>query len=209
MWKQVKPFDQNKAGKEPGMCLKNTRLGYGIGAKYANAWTAWLNTEQHANRNLPAGVDVPVYFWFINANNGHIGVRLANGKFWTDGRIFDSIEAYEAAKAPNFVGWGESINEVRVLEFSPDPIPVPSGMPPVGSSVQLIAPDTRTTFKAGTTVIAGQIKVTDNTFVYTVRGYDPHFPGRIIINSKSGGGDGVALALFYTNGKVIPGWKVL
>ena len=80
-------------------------------------------------------------------------------------------------------------------------------MPPVGSKIQLIPKDTRNTYKAGTTKKAGTIRVTDNTFIYTVRGYDPVYGGRIIINSASAGGDGVALALFYTNGQIIPGWR--
>lgn len=80
-------------------------------------------------------------------------------------------------------------------------------MPPVGSMIQLIPKDTRNTYKAGTTKKAGTIRVTDNTFIYTVRGYDPVYGGRILINSASAGGDGVALALFYTNGQIIPGWR--
>jgi len=80
-------------------------------------------------------------------------------------------------------------------------------MPPVGSKIQLIPKDVRNTYRAGTTKKAGTIRVTDNTFIYTVRGYDPVYGGRIIINSASAGGDGVALALFYTNGQIIPGWR--
>lgn len=83
----------------------------------------------------------------------------------------------------------------------------PGPMPPVGSSVQLMPTQVRTTFRAGSTTIAGSIKVTNDTFVYKVRGYDTKFPNRIIINSKSGGGDGVALALYYVNGTKIEGWR--
>lgn len=207
-YKQVKSFNQNKAGKEAGMCLKNTRLGYGIAPKYNNAWEAWLNTERHAMRDYPAGVDVPIYFWYKDAKHGHIGVRLANGKFWTDGRVFDSVEAYEAAKDPNFVGWGESINGVRVIEYVPDP-PKPtstSKMPAVDSKIQLIPTQTRTTFKRNTDTKAGEIHVKDNTYVYTVRfvrGY------RIGINSASGGGNDVELALYYKDGKLIDGWRAV
>jgi len=82
-------------------------------------------------------------------------------------------------------------------------------MPAVGSLIQLIPKDKRTTFRAGTTTRAGTIDVKDNTYVYTVRGYDSRYPGRIIINSASAGGNGVALALYYTNGVRIPGWKQL
>lgn len=82
-------------------------------------------------------------------------------------------------------------------------------MPAVGSRIQLIPTDSRTTFKAGTTTPAGTIKVTDNSFVYVVRGYDKQYPNRIIINSASGGGHGVALALYLTNGTLITGWKTV
>ena len=83
----------------------------------------------------------------------------------------------------------------------------PLAMPKVGSKIQLIPKQTRTTFKAGTKSRAGSIKVTDNSFIYTVRGYDAKYPNRILINSKSAGGNGVALALYYTSGANIGGWK--
>lgn len=82
-------------------------------------------------------------------------------------------------------------------------------MPKVGSKIQLIPTDLRTTFRNGTTTRAGAIRVTNNTFIYTVRGYDKKYPNRILINSRSAGGDGVSLALFYTNGVKIPKWKQL
>lgn len=92
---------------------------------------------------------------------------------------------------------------------NPTPPPPTSGMPAVGSSIQLIPVDTRTTYRAGTTTVAGQIHVKDNSYVYVVRGYDPKYPGRVLINSASAGGNGVALALYYTNGQIIPGWRVV
>lgn len=79
-------------------------------------------------------------------------------------------------------------------------------LPAIGSKIRLIPRDIRTTFKAGTKRIAGSINVTDDTFIYTIRGYDKKYPNRGLINSRSGGGDGVALALYYTNGKKIEGW---
>lgn len=80
-------------------------------------------------------------------------------------------------------------------------------MPPRDTWIQLLPKDQRTTFRAGTTTKAGTINVTDNTFLYLVRGYDPKYPYRIIINSASAGGAGVALALYYTDGRLIPGWR--
>jgi uncharacterized Zn ribbon protein len=202
-WKQTKAFNQAKGGTAKGMCLRNVRLGYGILPRYNNATEAWNNTEQHKDRNVPMGVDVPLYYSW--GRDGHINVRLANGRVWSDGDLYVSIEDYEAKKEPNFVGWGESVNEVRVIEHVADP--VPSKMPPVGSKIQLLPKQVRNTFRAGTTVKAGDINVTDNSFIYTARGYDAKYPYRILINSASAGGDGVALALYYTNGVVIPMWK--
>jgi hypothetical protein len=212
-WKQIKPFDQSKAGKEKLMCLKNTRLGYGIDKKCTNATDAWNHTRQHRDRNVPLGVDVPLFYYFKTSkgNEGHINVRLANGKVWSDGEIFANIADYEAKRVPDFIGWGESVNDVRVIEYANEPQPVEQGtkLPLVGSRIQLIPRDTRTTFRAGTSTEAGKINVTDNTFEYTVHGHDPKFPNRIIINSASAGGDGVSLALYYLDGRIIPGWKVI
>lgn len=116
---QLTPFNQSKAGKTPGSCLANSRQGFSIKAKYANAWSAWNHTQQHSGQP-PTGVDVPVFFSYVDANHGHIGVRLANGKFWSDGNTYASIEAYTKGHAPKYVGWGESINDIRVLEKLPD-----------------------------------------------------------------------------------------
>lgn len=91
--------------------------------------------------------------------------------------------------------------------FGGKPTPPSPKMPAVDSDIRLIPVDTRTTFRAGTTTVAGQIHVKDNTYVYTIRGYDSKFPGRVLINSASAGGDGVALALYYVNGTIVPGWK--
>jgi hypothetical protein len=84
--------------------------------------------------------------------------------------------------------------------------PVQPKLPPVGSKIHLIPPQTRTTWKVGTATPAGTIRVTDDTFDYIVRGYDPQYPGRIVINSASGGGDGVGLALYFLSGARVDGW---
>lgn len=82
-------------------------------------------------------------------------------------------------------------------------------MPAVGSKIKLSKGVTRTTFRAGTTKVAGRIYATDNSYIYTIRGYDQVYGGRIIINSRSAGGNGVALALYYTNGNKISGWSTV
>lgn len=207
---QTVTFNRSKGGSVKGLCLRNVRLGYGIGARYDDAWSAWTNTQQHKDRNIPIGVSTPLYYSYITTingvrqNYGHINVQLPDGRVWSDGEYFNSLSHYEAKKSPTFVGWGESVNGVSVIKWQDPP---KTNMPPVGSKIQLIPKDVRNTYRAGTTTKAGTIRVTDNTFIYTVRGYDSKYPGRIIINSASAGGNGVALALYYTNGNKIAGWR--
>lgn len=114
MWNQVKAFDPAKGGSTPGYCLRNVRQGYGIWPLYSNAITAWEHTEQHTTP-IPQGVDVPLFFSY--REDGHIGVNLANGKFWSDGKTYDTLSAYLDNHEPKYLGWGESINKQRVLEL--------------------------------------------------------------------------------------------
>ena len=124
-YEQVKPFNQSLGGTTPNMCLANVIKGYGISAKYLDAWTAWQNTQQHASE-APVGLDVPVFFSYtatidgINKNWGHVGVRLSDGQFWSDGNIYASITAYMANHTPKYVGWGESINGVVIIKQGED-----------------------------------------------------------------------------------------
>jgi hypothetical protein len=211
-WVEVRTFITADGGNEKGNCLKNTREGYRIPAKYPTAWDAWQHTQQHASA-IPRGVDVPLFFSYKNTINGvyknwgHIGVQLQNGKFWSDGKIYANVNEYLAGHPKvHYVGWGESINDVRVLKYVAEPVPATPKMPKVGSLVTLLAPVDRTTFKNGTVTVAGHLRFKTNQS-YVVRGYDKKYKGRILINSASGGGNGVALALYYTNGQRIPGWK--
>lgn len=86
---------------------------------------------------------------------------------------------------------------------SPAPKPPAVAMPAIGSKVFITI--NRTAFKPGTTQVAGTIRP-GGGYYYWVRGYDANYPGRIIINSASAGGT-VAVALYYTNGQKIEGWR--
>lgn len=212
MYKQLKGFNQSKGGSVKGMCLRNVRLGYGIAAKYDTAWDAWNNTQQMTG-DIPTGVDVPLYYSYtttingVRKNYGHINVRLANGTVWSDGKIYSSLTSYRIFHPTvSYKGWSNAVNGVAVIQYVSAPV-TPTKMPPIGSKIQLLPQDTRTTFKAGTTTAVGTIRVTDNTFIYDVRGYDPKYPNRILINSTSAGGNGVALALYYNNGVRVPKWQ--
>lgn len=125
-FKQAIPFNPNQAGSIPNLCLDNVRRGYGIANKYVSAWDAWQHTQQHADRNMPDGLAVPLYYSYtanidgVTQNYGHINVRLPDGRVWSDGNFYASIDAYTAYHYPKFVGWGESINDFKILEESED-----------------------------------------------------------------------------------------
>lgn len=121
---QLRPFNQAQGGTTPNMCLANVTKGYGIPNRYASAWEAWEHTQQHGDEP-PAGLDIPLYYSYYVAldddkvpqNYGHINVRLANGTVWSDGKIYSSIQAYTGSPGrPKYVGWGESVNDVKVIE---------------------------------------------------------------------------------------------
>jgi len=123
--KQLIPFNIEKGGTTPNLCLNNVRLGYGIPNLYSSAWEAWLHTEQHTDP-IPEGLDVPVYFSYwatidgVYKNWGHIATRIKDGRLWSDGKIYATLEEYLKNHTPKYVGWGESINEVKVLEGGPE-----------------------------------------------------------------------------------------
>ena len=199
----------------------NEALGVPYGA-YGNAIDWWYHTASAvlakttkiATTNVEKG-DI-VIFRGINGNPyGHIGVATGN----QTSSMVEVVEQNGSTGTGNGLG-GNAIRTryitksrvpgiLRPKTSSPAPAPQPSKMPPVGSKIQLIPVVTRTTYRAGTTTVAGTIRVTGNDFIYLVRGYDPKFQNRVLINSKSAGGNGVSLALFFVNGVNIGNWKVI
>jgi len=142
-WKQVKGFDEDRAGNKAGWCLQNVRLGYGISSHwlYPNATKSWeKNQQQHRDRNFPDGVAVPIYYSFYTkqGNEGHVNVLLPDGSVWSDGKKYTSVADYEARQSPDFLGWGESVNGNRVIEWVEDAIPAANASW-VGKTVKLSA----------------------------------------------------------------------
>jgi uncharacterized protein YukE len=121
--KQTRAFVPSKGGNRLYYCLQNVRLGFSIPPLYDDAWTAWQNTEQHKNRTIPTGVDVPLYYSFtatiggVRKNWGHINVRYRDGRVWNDGQWFANLGSFERHYSNvSYVGWGESVNKVKVIE---------------------------------------------------------------------------------------------
>lgn len=184
---------------------------------WGNAIDYWYNTNANvlgkfdrlATKQARQG-DI-VIFKGINGNPyGHIGIADGNSGILT----ITVLEQNGSTGNGSGVG-GDSIRTraislSRVVGVLRPKVAKPSTkMPAVGTSIKLTKGITRTTYRAGTTKVAGQIYAKDDTYVYTVRGYDPIYGGRIIINSVSAGGNGVAMALFYTNGNRVEGWSTL
>lgn len=209
-YSQVKSPNLNTVGKA-GYCLVYVRSVFGVASRYATAAIAWANAVYKHTDALP-NVAVPV--WFKWETDGHVAVFVpGKGIYSTTAqgdKVFPDVESLAKYIGGTYLGWSEDINGVRVVQPEANPAPAPNqphGLPAVGSQIQLIAPQSRTTWKVGTATQAGTIHVTDNTFIYTVRGYDSKYPGRVVINSASAGGNGVGLALYYNTGALIEGWK--
>ncbi len=124
-WKQIVNFDLNKMGREPGLCLKNVRLGYGIPAKYASARDAMnaakANGTFHEGLDIPTDVAVPI-FAETGSPYAHVMVDYY-GDVYSDGKHLTTL------KGMKVVGWSETLNDVRVVEFVEEPKPAPAPAP--------------------------------------------------------------------------------
>ena len=130
---------------------------------------------------------------------GHTGYTIPNGYYGTHIHLVCNVGGV-------YIYPGNLFNTAFRV-WTPAPPKPTYAMPKVGSKIKLTVGTTRSTFRAGTTTKAGRIYVRNNSYIYTVRGYDKKYTNRILINSASAGGNGVALALYYTNGRKIAGWK--
>lgn len=116
MWKQVRDFDLDDMGTEEGYCLRNVRKAFRIKAKFSSALEDYKNNlakdTLHEIKTLPLNVAVPVYLDTASKYD-HI-VVADKGVFYENGK--------KMYLTPNlkFYGWGELINDVRVVEWIPD-----------------------------------------------------------------------------------------
>lgn len=89
-YKQLVVFDPTKMGTMKGFSLKNSRLGFGIVAKFATANQAMFenidNHSLHPLDTIPEGCSVPVFDCDVR-NNGYGNVMVYhNGKYYQDGK---------------------------------------------------------------------------------------------------------------------------
>lgn len=131
-YKQVRDFDPAKMGKKQNLCLQNCRIGFvpEIPPKYVDAKEAMLANKNSGNlhnmNTRPTNCAVPVFADTASWNE-HVMV-WDKDKLYSDGKVVN----------PNafiFFGWGETLNDVRVVEWveepKPEPTPEPQPEPPV------------------------------------------------------------------------------
>jgi hypothetical protein len=121
-WQQTTAFNLAKMGKKPGMCLQNVRLAYDIPAYYYDAKAAMLANKNagtlHPISTLPKNCAVPV---FVDTASPNEHVEVADhGTFYSDGKVVPSPTSQV------FFGWGETLNEVRIVKWVADPTPTPT-----------------------------------------------------------------------------------
>ena len=123
-WEQVKAFSIKKMGTDKGYCLRNVRLGFGIGTKTSGGKYPSAKADMEAQKKggtlhdistLPKNVAVPVY---TDTSSKYEHVMVCDkGTYYSDGKKLTSINGLK------FFGWGELCDGVRVVKKVADPTP--------------------------------------------------------------------------------------
>jgi hypothetical protein len=124
-----------------GWCLATVQSAFNTGWAGPNAWDAWNNrlAYKHADRNIPSGVFVPI--WFSGYSGlGHVAI-YKDGQIWTSPFThipnfytgYKSIDALARGYGITYVGWSEDIGGVRVVQ--PQPVNIPQGGNNVGEKI--------------------------------------------------------------------------
>jgi len=108
-----------------GWCLAYVQTAFGTGWSGSTAWDCWSNrlTKKHADRNLPAGVYIPIFF------SGYYGMGHAaiykDGRVWSSplthkpyADVFNSISDVERLFGVAYVGWSEDLGGSLLVESS-------------------------------------------------------------------------------------------
>lgn len=140
---QVRQFNPAKMGTRPNYCLQNCRIAFEpeIPPKYEDARQAMQANKDagtlHPMDTLPMDCAVPV---FADTPSKYEHVMVSDkGVLYSDGKVVNFSDF-------KFFGWGETLNDCRVVdpvnepEPEPEPEPQPSNEIKVGDTVDLIEP---------------------------------------------------------------------
>ena len=126
MWRQVITPNVNVSA-ELGMCLSYVQRAFGVGWSGSYALDAWNRNSQfnHQDRNMPAGVYIPVFFtgYWNGFNYGHV-VVYKDGICYSSPYTYKSthdqlgnIETVEKIYGMKFLGWSEGLAGSRIIEY--------------------------------------------------------------------------------------------
>ena len=159
-WKQVVNCDINKMGTRKDYCLQNVRIAYDIPPKYADAKSAMNASKQagtfHEGLDIPTDVAIPI-FAETGSPYGHVMIDYY-GDVYSDGKHLTSL------KGMTILGWSETLNDVRIVEWVNEPAPQP--VPPAPE------PTPEPEFKVGDVVVP--TKLVDYNGTPLVQ-YDPTY----------------------------------
>ena len=159
-WKQVRNFDLSKMGTKKNFCLQNVRLSYDIPPKYADAKSAMNASKKagtfHDGLDIPTDVAIPI-FAETSSPYGHVMVD-DHGTVYSDGKWLPSF------KGMKLLGWSETLNDVRIVEWVNEPAPAPEPPKP--------EPTPEPEFKVGDKVVP--ITLVDYYGTPLVQ-YDPYY----------------------------------
>ena len=149
-WKQVRTFAPSKMGTREGWCLYNCRIAFTpeVPPKYADAKAAMLANKNagtlHPIGTHPPNCAVPV---FADTPSAYEHVMIWDGeKLYSDGKVVN----------PNgftWFGWGETLNDVQIVEYVEEPQPAPTPAPEPEFKVGDIVVPTRLVDYTGTPLV--------------------------------------------------------
>lgn len=128
-YKQVLAFDPQRMGNRKGWCEMNVRLGFGIPNGTFPSAKADMES-QIANGTFhvelpPSNIAVPVFF-DTSSQYEHV-MGFDHGNYYSDRKLIYPMN-FNIWKP---FGWGELCDGVRVVEYTPDPVPpTPQGFLP-------------------------------------------------------------------------------
>lgn len=110
----------------PGMCLEYVRKTFSLAAKFPSATAGWnASNYQHADRDFPEGIWLPLWFSLSDNPDGHVVLRQPDGSIWSASSPtaatpvhHDSIEDLQNYYNGRlqYLGWTEDIEDVLVVE---------------------------------------------------------------------------------------------
>ena len=152
-WKQTRPFYLSKMGTKPNYCLQNVRLAYDIPPKYADAKSAMNASKKQGTFHegaVPKDIDVPL-FADTGSPYGHVMV-CSHGDVYSDGKYLPTFAGMRV------LGWSETLNDVRIVEYVEEPVPAPTPEPTPKPT-----PEPQPEFQVGDVVVPTRLVDYDGT----------------------------------------------